>query len=86
MYPQILPIVKRLFRAFGSFVKTWVLSVLRVPHNQGVFVLDEVRSKRMASCASCPNYSPEIDMCGLCFCKMSIKTRLIESTCPVKRW
>ena len=50
------------------------------------FVESEISTKRMAICSTCENLSKNFGTCKLCGCVVSMKTKLVKSSCPIKKW
>jgi len=49
-------------------------------------VSEEVHSRRMAICESCPEFFKATQQCKICLCIMPAKTKLPHSECPLHKW
>ena len=44
------------------------------------------RDKRLDICKGCEHYHVSKDRCGLCGCKMAVKTHMKLESCPAGKW
>lgn len=47
---------------------------------------NEIYDERMAICKECEFLEPTYKRCLKCGCFMSIKAKLTEAKCPIKKW
>jgi hypothetical protein len=47
---------------------------------------DDVSSKRLSICRSCPELIKLTEQCKKCGCFMAIKTKIEKATCPMEKW
>jgi hypothetical protein len=47
---------------------------------------ENISALRFAICKSCDDFNKTLNTCKICNCFMQVKTKLAESSCPVKRW
>lgn len=47
---------------------------------------EDLFKARKTECEKCPSYRPLLDQCGECGCLLSLKARIVESTCPLQKW
>lgn len=69
---MILDFLKTLFRIVFSKNK--------------LLVSTEIKKERLMICKACAQYNEDYDFCGICYCKMKVKTGLTESKCPQNLW
>jgi hypothetical protein len=50
-----------------------------------LIVSQEVRNQRLNICKSCEKFN-KISFCSVCNCFMPVKTWLLVSDCPIKKW
>lgn len=77
--------LSRLWVAIKEFVRTMGRVLWNMPSGS-ITVTEAVQKERFDTCQACPDYNPDIDMCEVCFCKMSVKTALTEARCPRDLW
>jgi hypothetical protein len=51
-----------------------------------VKVMPEIQEKRLNICKECPSFFKPTSQCIECGCRMSIKTKLPDSSCPLGKW
>jgi hypothetical protein len=49
-------------------------------------VSEEIADSRYSLCLSCPELINLTKQCKQCGCFMAVKTKLMESTCPIGKW
>jgi hypothetical protein len=47
---------------------------------------EDVQKERMGICAGCEHFIKMTNQCKKCGCIMTIKTKLLSSTCPIEKW
>lgn len=47
---------------------------------------EELATKRLDICKSCPEFFPLTTQCKQCGCFMAMKTKLEAAKCPIKKW
>ncbi len=43
-------------------------------------------NSRYETCKKCEHFLPKFKRCKLCGCFMKIKTKIIFTECPIKKW
>ncbi len=76
----------KIFKSAQDLVATLFRSAKRKALGLPATVSVAEKSKRLDLCRACPSYMSMNDMCVECFCVMDIKTTLVESSCPLKKW
>ena len=51
-----------------------------------IFCDEERRTERYNICKECEHFRAVTKQCKLCSCFMPIKTKMLESTCPINKW
>lgn len=49
-------------------------------------VTDEIGTQRLSICKSCPEFINATNQCKECKCFMTLKTKLPNAECPLKKW
>jgi len=47
---------------------------------------EELASERLSICNGCPELIKLTSQCKKCGCFMSVKTKLLNATCPIGKW
>lgn len=50
------------------------------------YVSEEISNSRYSICLECPELLSITKQCKQCGCFMAMKTKLLEATCPLKKW
>jgi hypothetical protein len=50
------------------------------------YVLEEKANERYDICLSCPSLIQATKQCKKCGCLMTLKTKLLNATCPIGKW
>lgn len=54
--------------------------------NSSNYVEDEIASSRYEICKLCPELIDLTKQCKQCGCIMTMKTKLINASCPLSKW
>jgi len=54
--------------------------------NSNNYVEDEIASSRYEICKLCPELIDLTKQCKQCGCIMTMKTKLINASCPLSKW
>jgi len=54
--------------------------------NSNNYVDDQISSSRYEICKSCPELIDLTKQCKQCGCIMTMKTKLINASCPLSKW
>lgn len=54
--------------------------------NSNNYVSEEISSKRMEICNSCPELLQVTKQCKKCMCFMLLKTKVNNVFCPLEKW
>jgi hypothetical protein len=56
--------------------------------NPNEYVSDQVKAKRLETCATCYHKRKKfgVDICGICKCVLTAKTSLKGEECPILKW
>lgn len=54
--------------------------------NSNNYVEDEIASSRYEICTLCPELIDLTKQCKQCGCIMTMKTKLINASCPLSKW
>jgi hypothetical protein len=50
------------------------------------YALEEKANERYDICLSCPSLIQATKQCKKCGCFMTLKTKLLNATCPIGKW
>lgn len=64
----------------ANFISAAVTHALQGAHQAE----PDVQAARMAACEACPSYTG--GRCAECGCQMSLKSRWLDSVCPLSKW
>lgn len=71
-------------KSVGNLIRATIRVIKRFIERKPVIVSDELYSKRLTVCLTCPYY--EQPQCTKCTCIVFAKCRLTTETCPVGKW